>query len=247
MPSRQPLWQQVLADLEARLERGEIADRFPTDRELVEHYGVSRHTVREAVRRLRARGVVERYRGRGSFVRDRQLHQSVGTLYSLFRAVEDRGHEQRSEVLAFDRRSDREVAGEFGLPHDTDLIRLERVRFVDDEPLAIDTAWLPADVAGPVLEADMRHTALYHELAERCGLRLTAVEEVIEPIVPDDDIRELLGLEEDEALFRIERRGFVGQRQIEWRVTLVRGRRFAFVSTWTAADQNSPLHFEARN
>ena len=48
-----PKWRQVLEDLERRLADGEIADRFPTDRELVEHYGVSRHTVREAVRHLR--------------------------------------------------------------------------------------------------------------------------------------------------------------------------------------------------
>ena len=45
-----PLWQQVLDDLERRIEAGDIVDRFPTDRELTEHYGVSRHTVREAVR-----------------------------------------------------------------------------------------------------------------------------------------------------------------------------------------------------
>ena len=60
-----PLWRQVLDDLERRLADGEIADRFPTDRELVEHYDVSRHTVREAVDRLKARGVIQRERGRG--------------------------------------------------------------------------------------------------------------------------------------------------------------------------------------
>jgi DNA-binding GntR family transcriptional regulator len=37
-----PLWQQVLDDLERRIDRGEIVDRFPTDRELTEEYGVSR-------------------------------------------------------------------------------------------------------------------------------------------------------------------------------------------------------------
>ena len=49
-PSR--LWATVLADLRRRLLNGEFTDRFPTDRELTAHYGVSRHTAREAVRRL---------------------------------------------------------------------------------------------------------------------------------------------------------------------------------------------------
>jgi Bacterial regulatory proteins, gntR family len=53
----------ILAGREFRL-------RFPGDNELTGHYGVSRHTVREAVRRLQDEGVVERGRGRGTFVKD---------------------------------------------------------------------------------------------------------------------------------------------------------------------------------
>ncbi|MGH9116237.1 MAG: GntR family transcriptional regulator [Acidimicrobiales bacterium] len=47
-----PLWAQVLADLRLRLARGEFESRFPGDVELTDQYGVSRHTVREAVRLL---------------------------------------------------------------------------------------------------------------------------------------------------------------------------------------------------
>jgi GntR family transcriptional regulator len=239
-------WQRVLADLEDRLERGEITGRFPTDRELVEHYGVSRHTVREAVRRLRARGIVERHRGRGSFVRPDQLQQPVGTLYSLFREVERRGHEQRSQVLELRACDDPETALRLGLPRDADLVVLARLRFVDDTPLAIDTAWLPADIGEAILDADFSRTALYDVLEERVGLRIDAAEETIEPVLPADDERDLLETEPDEALFRIERRGWSEARLVEWRITLVRGRRFAFVSSWQADGAEDPLRFEAR-
>ncbi|HTQ92614.1 MAG TPA: GntR family transcriptional regulator, partial [Streptosporangiaceae bacterium] len=57
-----PLWAQVLGDLRRRLARGEFRLRFPGDNELTEHYGVSRHTVREAVRRLQDEGVLVRGR-----------------------------------------------------------------------------------------------------------------------------------------------------------------------------------------
>lgn len=241
-----PLWQQVLDDLEERLASGDITDRFPTDRELVERYGVSRHTVREAVRRLRARGMVERHRGRGSFVRPDRLQQPVGTLYSLFQEVERDGKQQRSDVLAFDRRTDPDIARELGLPRSAELIHLSRVRYADDEPLALDDVWLPAELAAPILEADMTHTALYDELAERCGIRVDATEELIEPVIPDDDCRALLGTEAGEALFRIERRGFLEGRLIEWRITLIRGGRFSFVSSWRRDGDSEPLRFEAR-
>lgn len=241
-----PLWQQVLSDLERRIATGEIVDRFPTDRELVEEYGVSRHTVREAVQRLRARGLVERHRGRGSIVRPDQLHQPVGTLYSLFQAVEARGLTQRSEVLELAEVTDADAAAHLGLAADTPLIRLERLRYAGDEPLALDVVWLPADLARPLLDVDWSRTALYDELASRCGIRLTGATEVIEPSLPDADARELLQLDDDEALFRVLRTGRVDDRLVECRIALVRGQRFAFTSSWDRAREVEPVGFGAR-
>jgi GntR family transcriptional regulator len=238
-----PLWQQVLGDLERRIASGEIVDRFPTDRELVEEYGVSRHTVREAVQRLRARGLVERHRGRGSIVRPDQLHQPVGTLYSLFQAVEARGLPQRSEVLALAEVRDVEAAARLDLDEQAPLIRLERLRYAGDDPLALDVVWLPADLARPLLDVDWSRTALYDELATRCGVRLTSATEIIEPSLPDDDARELLQLDDDEALFRIVRTGRVDDRKVECRIALVRGQRFAFTSSWDRARQVEPVGF----
>jgi GntR family transcriptional regulator len=241
-----PLWQRILTDLERRIREGEIVDRFPTDKELVEEYGASRHTVREAVQRLRARGLVERYRGRGSFVRPDQVRQPVGSLYSLFRAVEELGLEQRSEVLALEECTDPEAAARLEVAPETPLIHLQRLRFAGDEPLAVDAVWLPAELARPLLEVDWSRTALYDELAERCGVRLTSAEEVIEPSLPDPDAREVLGIGEDEALFRILRKGRAGDRVVECRIALVRGTRFAFTSSWNRASEVEPVSFAAR-
>jgi GntR family transcriptional regulator len=232
-----PLWQQVLTDLERRIAAGDIVDRFPTDRELTEHYGVSRHTAREAVRRLRARGLVERQRGRGSFLSDGPLTQPLGGLYSLFRSVEDRGATQRSEVLALEIARDAVAAGRLGLPADAELVRLERVRYADEEPLALDSVWLPADVGRAILEVDFTRTALYDELRDRAGVPITAATETLEPVLADADARALLQLDEDEALLRVQRLGSSRGRPVECRVTLIRGRRFRYTSSWSVEDQ----------
>lgn len=236
-----PLWQQVLQDLERRIAEGDIVDRFPTDRELTEHYGVSRHTAREAVRRLRARGLVDRQRGRGSFLSDGHLTQPLGGLYSLYRAVEDQGLAQRSEVLSLEVERDADAAGRLGLPPDAELVRVGRLRFAGDEPLALDSVWLPADVGHPLLDADLTHTALYDQLRERAGVTITEATETLEPIVPDADARALLHLDDDEALLRVRRLGSSRGRPVECRVTLIRGQRFLYTSTWTAADAAGPV------
>lgn len=231
-PDTRPKWQQVLDDLEDRLARGDIDQRFPTDRELVEHYGVSRHTVREAVRRLKARGVIERERGRGSIVRRPELVQRLGTLYSLFSAVEARGMPQTSEVVALELAHDEQAAAKLGLESTDELFHLQRIRHADGSPLALDTAWLPPDLGRPLLDVDFTRTALYDELEARVGIRPTAGREEITPLVPDADLRELLELDADEAVLRIVRTSTVGERVVECRITLVRGSRFTLVSSW---------------
>ena len=91
-----PLWAQLEAALKQRLDAGDFDERFPTDNELVEEYGVSRHTVREAIRHLNRSGILRRERGRGTVVNRSEFEQPLGTLYSLFRSVESSGALQRS-------------------------------------------------------------------------------------------------------------------------------------------------------
>lgn len=228
-----PLWAQVLADLRRRLESGEFAEGFPTDVELVAQYGVSRHTAREAVRRLQAEGVVRRERGRGTFVRSAEFEQPTGALYSLFRSLEAQGVEQRSVVLDLRQVVDAGVAARFGLGPDAALVRLERLRLADDLPLAHDTAWLPASLATPLLGVDFTHTALYDELQHRCGVRPTAGRERIGTELPPEAECELLGIDCRQPVFRIQRSSHAGDRMVEWRETLVRGDRYAFVARWS--------------
>ncbi len=244
MPSaaeKVPLWRQVLDDLERRLTAGEFEQRFPTDRELVDHYGTSRHTVREAVRHLTARGGVERERGRGSTVTRSSVTQPLGALYNLFAAVEDAGHTQHSQVLALDLRPDPHAAGRFGFDPATPLVHLERLRFMDDIPLALDTAWLAPDIGRPLLDASFEHTSLYDELAARTGIRPAAGREHIQAVTPDASMRDVLELDDDEALLRIERVTSHADRVIECRLTLLRSSRIAVTTTWPAA---SPIGAE---
>jgi len=229
-----PLWAQLLDDLRDRIEAGEFADAFPTDVELTSAYGVSRHTAREAVRRLQAEGVVVRERGRGTFVRTATFEQPTGALYSLFRSIEADGLEQRSEVLDRSVVVDPEVARRLDLPPDAELLRFERVRLADGQPLAHDLVWLPADVARPLLDVDLTHTALYDELQRCCGVRPVAGTERIATELPDADERRLLRLPAKQPVFRISRRSVDADgRPLEWRETAVRGDRYTFVAEWS--------------
>lgn len=237
---RLPLWAQLEADLRARLDDGEFDDRFPTDAEMVAQYGVSRHTVREAIRHLNRSGVLRRERGRGTVVNRARFEQSLGSLYSLFRSIEDSGVEQTSTVLTMDVRHDSIAASQLGLPDSDQFFFLERIRFADGEPLAVDRAWLPVVLAAPLLDADFSHTALYDELERRAGVRPDQGWERVSPLIPSAADRERLGLGRSDAAFHLERLGRAGRRPIEWRTTVIRGDRYRFVSDWST-DSGSEL------
>ncbi|MGW5658042.1 GntR family transcriptional regulator [Streptomyces humi] len=232
---RTPLWRHVQTDLRARLDRGEFVDSFPGENDLRLHYGVSRHTVRQALRELREQGLVTAAKGKQPRpVGEAVIEQPVGALYSLFASVEGAGLEQHSFVRNLDIRADAQVAVRLGMEESTPLLHLERIRLADGEPLAHDRVWLLASDARPLLDVDFGHTALYGELAERCGLRLTGGEERIRAVTPTAAERRLLELPDGVAAFAIERIGRSRGRPVEWRTTLVRGDRFSLLAQFDA-------------
>jgi GntR family transcriptional regulator len=119
-----------------------------------------------------------------------------------------------------------------GLEPDASLVFLHRIRLADGEPLAVDRSWLPAALAAPLLDVDFSRTALYAELAERCGLHPNRGWERIVPALPDQELTRQLGLDAPHPVFRVERLAQQGDQPLEWRSSSVRGDRYAFVSRW---------------
>ncbi len=233
--SPMPLWAQLRADLLRRLEAGAFDAEFPGEMALVADYGVSRHTVRSALRELRADGVVLAERGRRPrVVAQTAITQPLGALYSLFASVESAGLRQTSVIRARDLRADGVIADLLGLEASTPLFRLERLRLAGEEPLALDTVWLPADIGAPLLDADFTHTALYDQLAARTGIRIDGGREHIRGVVPTRAQQRLLGIGPATGALAISRLGYAAGRPVEWRHTLIRGDRFSLLAEFSA-------------
>lgn len=224
------LWVQVRDDLALRIAAGEFTSAgaaFPGEMSLSAAYGVSRQTVRQALRSLRDDGVLIGERGRPPTVADpASLHQPLGALYSLHAAAVAQGLTQRSVVRALEITYDPSIADLLHLPATAALLHLERIRLIDDEPLAHDHAWLPAALTRALLAANFEDTALYSELAGKCGIRLTGGSEQIHSVILDPAESQLLDVEPGSAGFFIERVGRINDSPTEIRRTLVRGDRF---------------------
>jgi len=236
--SPMPLWAQLESDLLRRLEEREFDNGFPTDLNLTQSYGVSRHTVREAIRHLNKTGVLKRERGKGTVVNRAEFEQSLGTLYSLFQSIESTGVEQTSEVIRLEVVKDSVAALHLEVNEETELILLERLRFAGGDPLAVDRAWLELSIAAPLLGVDWGHTALYSELAKIGAPVPNQGWERLTPVIPSAADRTRLGLRKSEAAFFLERVGSRDGKVIEWRTTTMRGDRYRFVTEWSAGGRS---------
>jgi GntR family transcriptional repressor for pyruvate dehydrogenase complex len=89
------LYEQIVQQIEDSILKGALkpGDQLPAERELAQNFGVSRTAVREAVKALREKGLVEAYSGRGTFVTDGTSHAIRQSLDLMIRIGQQEGHE----------------------------------------------------------------------------------------------------------------------------------------------------------
>lgn len=231
-----PLWAQVAGDLRRRLAAGEFLHGFPTDRELCDEYDISRHTARVAVRDLREAGMVAREQGRRGSVREMPSEEPLRERYTLAREAPGDDAQRFNDIL----HCGLDVAGEAGLylgmPETACVVRVDRRRMYGSEPLALHTSWLPVQVAGALLETNLRDGSFYPLLARHCGVRMTSGWERIRAVVPSAEERHHLNISDGDAAFRAERLAFAGGTPAEFRVSLLRGDHYRFLAEWSPED-----------
>ena len=231
----QPLWSQLRADVRRRIDTGDFVKTFPPELALMAEYGVSRYTVRQALQALRAEGVVLAGRGRlPRLASIPPIEQELGALNSLFATVEASGLEQRSHVRSSRVVADGVIATRLGLDESSPLVHVERLRLAGRDPIAVDEVWLPADLAAPLLDADLTHTSLYAELVARTGIRITDGLEKVRAVTPTPAHAQDLGITDDTPVLVVHRLGCDDRRPVEWRCTMVRGDMIAFNATFSA-------------
>jgi GntR family transcriptional regulator len=229
-----PLYVQLRDALQKQIEQGVWVpgDQLPGDQELCEVYGVSRTVVRQALQELSYQGAIVRQRGRGTFVAEPKI-SSTSLVHSLMGFQEDmdeRGLTLHSEVL--DKvmvPADAKIAQALDLEAMAPIIKLERLRFVEGEPIVHVTSFLPYDLCPTIMNADLSQQSLYAFLDEACGLRVARGRRAIEAVAVNEREARLLQIESGAPVIRMESISYLQDgRPIEYFDALFRGDRSRF-------------------
>jgi len=184
-----PLYHQVERAIRERLRSGAWAPgtQIPTEDELCEQFRVSRITVRHALRNLVAQGLLERGRGRGTFVRDTTLTAGARGLTSFTSEMQALGLTAGGRTIESGVVSAAEdVATALDVPTGSEVVMIRRLRTGDGVPIGVQTAYLPAARFPGLEEQRLDDQSLYAVLRDRYGVtpseaietfRITHVEE----------------------------------------------------------------------
>jgi GntR family transcriptional regulator len=227
----QPLYLRLAAGLRGLIEAGELrgGEAMPSERELVRATGLSRVTVRKATEELCREGLLARRHGAGSFV-TRQIDQPLSVLVGFSEDMQRRGATVSSRILQ------RLVCApdpadmlKLGLSPNDLVFRLARVRLSDGEPLAIETAIVPADAINPETMGE----SLYEALRRSGHMPVRALQRLRAAIANAQEAQ-LLGVPVGSPILHIERRAFLANgRPIEVTTSSYRGDRYDFIAELT--------------
>jgi GntR family transcriptional regulator len=181
--SRLPLYHQVELDMRRRVEAGQwrAGDRIPSESELCDHYGASRITIRRAISELAADGLLVRFPGRGTFVREPTFTAAPRGLTSFTQEMASLGLRASAKVIDVRRQPvPPDVADRLGLSNRDHVVVLTRLRTGDGKPMGVQTAYLPAELVPGLEQAELGDRSLYTFLAEEYGVQPAEAEEVFE-------------------------------------------------------------------
>lgn len=166
---------QVAMQLSESIEKRQFkpGDQLPSVEQLAIDLGVGRSTVREGLRMLQARGLVEIIHGVGTFVRQERITRTLGVMVSFTSTIVERGMRPRSEVLQQEvLPADEETAAKMKIATGERINVLKRLRFADEIPMALETSISSYARFPEVVDQDWSGEAsLYKFLYERYQAR----------------------------------------------------------------------------
>jgi GntR family transcriptional regulator len=179
-----------------QIQSGQLApgSQLPSEAELELQYQVSRITAKRALDELVRQGRAFRQQGRGTFVAQAGLREISG-FRSFSEDIRSRGLTPGSRILEFEEmQPDAGIRRRLHLPENEKAFRLKRLRLANQEPVALEAAYLPCRLVPGLLQEDLVGNSLYSIMIEKYNIVPTWADAEIEACMPTREEIHLLAL-----------------------------------------------------
>ncbi len=207
-----PLYFQIYETLRSQMADGTFSpgSRLPSETALARRFSVTRMTVRQALGKLHADGLIVTRRGIGTFTALARLERHATRMTDLHEDLVGLGHKPTSRILALRTGAfPPDMAERLGVPPGEPMVHFSRLRLADDEPVAVLSAYLRHTLCPGLEREDLREGSLYALLEHRFGLPLHHAEQRVQAVLAAGAHATLLGVQRGSPLLHIERLTFL--------------------------------------
>jgi GntR family transcriptional regulator len=205
--SHQPLYLQIKEALKKQILSGEYApnQRMPSESELMGTFDVSRITVRQALRDLNAEGLVFTSQGKGTFASKPKAKQNVQHLQGFEEAMRSKGYDATARILSVrEMTPNKDVQEKLDITGKDGVIEIVRVRYLNGEPVSLDTSYFPVIIGKQLLSKDLTGD-IFPLLENDLLLALGKAEISLEARPAEAEIAKELGIEEGAPIMWVKR------------------------------------------
>ncbi len=227
-----PLYKQLKNEIMQQIRSGalELDSRVPSERELSEHHGISRMTARKAIEELARERYLVRIIGKGTYVTNAQRTSEFMQIVSFTEDMKRQGHSVASKVLKFEvQEPSKEIRKRLRLRSNDKVVCLERLRYANGVPTAIQVSYLSLALCPGLMEHDFSRDSLYRVLSEDLGLRLSYSSNILESRISSREEMRKLKLTRPIGVFVLDQTTFLDQGDpVEAVVSIFRGDKYRF-------------------
>jgi GntR family transcriptional regulator len=233
-PKARPRYQELAEELRADIVRGTYRESgFPTEVELCKRFAVSRFTVREALRRLQADGLISRKRGSGTLIqpaaaRGGALHQPLSNVGEILQYARDT---TTSFLNIGEGPLPRAIAEQIGMVSGGRWTRFHGIRSGggSSQPIATTVAYVTERLREAAARVTPDEDTIFRQLERYAGVKVAEVTQDIQAVAASAAVARELGLPKRAPCLRIIRcyRNAEGE-TLEISVSHHPGDRFAY-------------------
>jgi GntR family transcriptional regulator len=227
-----PLYTQLADHFRQMIESGKMqpGDRFPSEIDLAQRYGIARITVRKAIADLVEAGLLTRRQGKGTFITPPKIDRELVNVASFTDRMQARGLHAGAKTLSVTVvPATPKLVRLFAASEDAQVISIERLRLSNQEPVVLETSYLLSERCPGIEHEDLGDQSLYLALDHKYGLRPAYSSKTLELVYATAKESTLLNVMGGAPLFLMTAIVYSENNQVmEYAKILFRGDRFRF-------------------